>query len=216
MLARAEQGLAVEGDWLVADRQTAGRGRHGREWVSPGGNLYATTLVTLRDGDPVAPTLALVAGIAAFDVLCMPGLQLKWPNDLIVGSAKLGGILLERSGQAIVIGMGVNLASHPDMSDRPSTSLAALGVSLTRDVLVQRLIQSVAAWVAEWRSQRLPAVRDAWLARAHAIGTMLSAAVPDGTRVSGSFAGLTETCALRLALADGQVRVIDAGDVFLV
>ncbi len=221
MLVRAAAGCAHEGDWLSAERQTAGRGRMGRHWVSPPGNLYASGLVRLRPGDPAAATLALVTAVALHEAIAIfaPGvaLMLKWPNDVLARGAKLGGILLERAGEAVVIGVGVNLAHHPDGLDRPVTSLAALGIAPPEPVTVLAALADVMSdGLARWRGAGLNAVRTAWLARAHPVGTALSAALPDGRRIDGLFQGLTEDCALRLGLADGQGHVIHAGDVFLI
>jgi BirA family transcriptional regulator, biotin operon repressor / biotin---[acetyl-CoA-carboxylase] ligase len=118
----------AEGLWLRAERQTGGKGRQGRQWQSPPGNLYASTLVRLRPGDPPAPSLALVAAVALHDTVALqvPEARIKWPNDLLAGPAKLAGILLERADDAVVIGFGVNLAFHPEQLDRPTTSVAAL------------------------------------------------------------------------------------------
>src|SRR5690349_18502921 len=103
---------AAEGLWLRAEQQSGGKGRQGRAWRSPPGNLYASTLVRLRSGDPPAPSLALVAAVALHDTatLFAPDgeIRIKWPNDLLVGPSKLAGILLERAGEAVVIGFGVN------------------------------------------------------------------------------------------------------------
>jgi BirA family biotin operon repressor/biotin-[acetyl-CoA-carboxylase] ligase len=116
--------------WLRAERQTDGRGRQGRHWHSPAGNLYASTLVRLRPGDPPPATLAMVAAVALHEILSAyaPGriVLIKWPNDLLVEGRKISGVLLERVEEAVVIGMGVNLASHPQDIDRPATSLAAI------------------------------------------------------------------------------------------
>ena len=244
MLARVAAGIAHEGDWLVADTQTAGRGRQGRTWVSPPGNLYASGLVTIRPGDPPAPTLALVAGVAVHSALVTPdlirggeysaglmgqaqhlpgasprcragSLALKWPNDLLAGNAKLAGVLLECQNRSVVIGVGVNLAHHPDLSDRPTTSLAALGVGLPTATALSALTAAFWHWLDIWRTAGLPAIRTAWLDRAHPIGTPLAAALPDGRRVEGAFDGLTVDCALQLRLADDSTRVLHAGDVFL-
>jgi BirA family transcriptional regulator, biotin operon repressor / biotin---[acetyl-CoA-carboxylase] ligase len=219
MLTMALAG-AAEGDWLVADRQTAGRGRMGRGWMSPVGNLYTSGLVRLRPGDPDAATLALVAAVALFDAVALltPDIRLKWPNDLLAADgAKLSGILLERAHDAVVIGFGVNLAHHPDSIGRPVTSIAALGINSPDPVVfVDTLAETFARWLATWRSEELPVIRAAWLARAHPVGTALTASLPDGESVEGLFDGLTPDCALRLCLADGQVRVIHAGDVFLI
>ena len=216
MLALAASGNVREGDWLVAERQTAGRGRQGRAWVSPPGNLCASGLVELRAGDPPASTLALVAGLAVVEALGVSGLSLKWPNDVLAGNAKLAGVLLERQNDAVVIGVGVNLAHHPDLPDRPTMSLAALGVTMSADTAISALAPTFARWLGIWRTGGLPAIRTAWLDHAHPVGTALAAALPDGTRIQGGFDGLTTDCALQLCLADGTTRVIHAGDVFLI
>ncbi len=215
MLAMAARGEAREGDWLVADRQTAGRGRQGRAWASPPGNLYASGLVELRPGNPLAPTLALVTAVAIADALALPGLTIKWPNDLLASGRKLTGILLDRQCDAVVIGVGINIAHHPDLPDRPTASLAMLGYATTPDVVLNAVAEAFARWLDIWRAD-FAAVRRAWLDRAHPAGTPLNAALPDGSRIAGTFDGLTEDGALRLRLPDGGVRVIHAGDVFLV
>ena len=217
----AARGEASEGDWLIADRQTAGRGRMGRLWQSPPGNLYASGLVRLRAGDPDAATLALVAAVALYDTVTLwaeaTALRLKWPNDLLSQGAKLSGILLERAGDAVVIGVGVNLAHHPENLERPATDLAALGVASPEPtILLEALAETFARWLARWRCDMLKVICTAWLARAHPVGSALIVNLPDGNQVNGLFDGLTDDCALRLRLADGAVRVIHAGDVFLI
>ncbi len=209
---------AAEGSWLRAERQLAGRGREGRPWVSPAGNLYASTLVRLRQADPPAPSLALVAAVALEEAVghFLPGrARLKWPNDLLVGEAKLSGILLERAGDAVVIGFGVNIADHPDLPDRPTTSMTAQGAMVAPELLLDLLIDSVARWIGRWRGEGLAPVRARWLERAHPIGSPLTARLPDGGAVQGLFDGLDADGALILRLAGGERRVIHAGDVFL-
>jgi BirA family biotin operon repressor/biotin-[acetyl-CoA-carboxylase] ligase len=205
---------APEASWLRADRQEGGRGRQGRVWSSPAGNLYASTLVRLRAGDPPAPTLALVAAVALHQMVARyaPAARVKWPNDLLIDGAKLAGILLEREEEAVVIGFGVNLAHHPDGLDRPVTSLAAAaGTAPEPDAFLEMLADAFARWLQRWREEGLAPVRRHWLAAAHPIGTALS--TPEG---EGLFDGLDEAGALRLRLADGSARVIHAGDVFLI
>lgn len=216
MIALAGGG-ADEGLWLRADRQADGRGRQGRAWASPAGNLYASTLVRLRPGDPPPATLALVAAVALAEVVSsLTGeVTIKWPNDLLLGGAKLSGILLERAGEAVVIGIGVNLAHHPDLPDRPATSLAAHDVGIGPERFLLLLAETFARWLADWR-RGLAAIRTAWLARAHPVGTPLTARLPDGANATGTFDGLSADGALTLRLADGGVRVIHAADVFLV
>ena len=220
MLALAGRG-AAEGTWLRAGRQTGGKGRQGREWESPLGNLHASTLVRLRPGDPPAPTLALVAAVALHEVVSAYAhraeVAIKWPNDLTVAGAKLSGILLERLDRCVVIGFGVNLAEHPDATLRPATSLAALGAGAPDpDLFLEALAAAFARWLGRWRSEGLAPVRAAWLAAAHPPGTALSTHTASGAWVEGLFDGLDESGALRLRLADGAVHVIHAGDVFLV
>jgi len=210
---------AAEGLWLRAERQTAGRGRQGRAWRSPPGNLIASTLARLRPGDPPAPTLALVAAVALAETVEAFGVRatIKWPNDLLVEGAKLSGILLERAGDAVVIGFGVNLAHYPDDLDRPATSLAAAtGAPPDPDIFLAALAEAFARWLGRWRGEGLGPVRARWLERAHAAGSALTVHLPDGALVEGLFEGLDEGGALRLRLADGAVHVIHAGDVFLI
>ena len=216
MLLLARQG-AEEAFWLRAERQTAGRGRQGRAWTAPPGNLSASTLVRLRPGDPPAATLALVAAVALHEAVGVFGVetQIKWPNDLLVSGAKLSGILLERSGDAVVIGTGVNLAHHPDLPDRPTTSLAAHGAMVGPDACLDVLAEAFARWLAHWRGEGIAAIRAAWLAAAHPIGTALTVRPPDGSAYDGLFDGLDPDGALILRLAGGQRHVIHAADVFL-
>lgn len=219
MLLLAAQGVG-EGVWLRAERQTAGRGRLGRVWTAPPGNLSASTLVRLRPGDPPPATLALVAAVALHEAvrLFLPSavpMQLKWPNDLLVAGAKLSGILLERGGDAVVVGIGVNLAYHPDLPDRPTTSLAAHGVAIGAEAFLDVLAEGFARWLARWRGEGFASLRAAWLAAAHPPGTALSARLPDGAMVEGLFDGLDPDGALILRLASGSRHVIHAADVFL-
>jgi BirA family biotin operon repressor/biotin-[acetyl-CoA-carboxylase] ligase len=217
MLALAAAG-ASEGLWLRAIEQTAGRGRQGRPWVSPPGNLHASTLVRLRRGDPNPATLAMATAVALDEVLQGYGAApvIKWPNDLLIGDAKLTGILLERSGDAVVVGIGINLAHHPEGLDRATTSVAAQGLGAPDPGLFLRdLAEAFARWLAVWRAGLEP-VRRRWLERAHPPGTALSVRLPEQQTLDGLFDGLVTDGALRLRLASGEVQVIHAGDVFLI
>lgn len=218
MLALASAG-AGEGSWLRAERQTGGKGRQGRPWDSPPGNLYASTLIRLRPADPPAATLALVAAVAleeAVRVFLPSGATIKWPNDLLISGAKLSGILLERAGDAIILGIGVNLAHHPDLPDRPTTSLAVQGAPVDPAIFLDVLTEAFGRWLSRWRQEGLDPLRLRWLDRAHAPGTALTARLPDGEAIDGLFDGLTGDGALILRLASGERRVIHAGDVFLI
>jgi BirA family biotin operon repressor/biotin-[acetyl-CoA-carboxylase] ligase len=190
----------------------AGRGRQGRQWSSPAGNLYASTLVRLRPGDPPAGSLALVAAVAVREAVGIG--TIKWPNDLLIDGTKAAGILLERADDAVVAGIGVNVSEAPDVPDRLTTSLRAAGISLDPAALLQVLAERLATWLARWREPAPGAVADAWLAWAHPTGTPLSVNLPDGTRIEGRFDGLAPDGALALRLASGERRIIHAGDVF--
>jgi BirA family biotin operon repressor/biotin-[acetyl-CoA-carboxylase] ligase len=214
LLAEARSG-APEGTWLRADAQNGGRGRAGRSWLSPPGNLYASTIVRLHPGEPEPATLALVAAVALEEVASAyagAGLfQLKWPNDLMAGPAKLAGILLERADDAVVIGFGVNLAHHPEGLERPTASLAGLGLAAPDpDSFLLDLAEALARWIARWRGGGLAPVRTRWLERAHPVGSALTANGEEGL-----FEGLDAEGALLLRRADGSVETIRAGDVFL-
>jgi len=214
-LAAFARAGAPEGSWLRADRQTGGKGRQGRAWVSPPGNLHASTLVRLRPGDPPAPSLALAAAVALHEAVGafapQAPVRIKWPNDLVADGAKLAGILLEREGEAVIAGFGVNLAHHPEDTPRPATSVAGLtGTAPEPTAFLETLADAFTHWLAKWRSDGVAPVRAAWLTAAHPVGSALSTSEGEGL-----FEGLDETGALRLRLADGTVRVIHAGDVFL-
>ncbi|WP_255308888.1 biotin--[acetyl-CoA-carboxylase] ligase [Sphingobium fuliginis] len=219
MLALVEQGVS-EGCWLRAGRQTGGRGRMGRSWESPDGNLYCSTLIRLRGGDPLPHTLALVAGNAVHALvapLCKGQARIKWPNDVLVDGAKIAGILLERAGDAIVAGIGVNVTGHPTGLDRPVTSLFAQGARDADAAALQvRLAELFAHWLAIWRAQGLEPVRTHWLLNAHPAGTPMRVVQPDGETVEGTFDTLDRHGMLILRLANGESRAIHAGDILLI
>ena len=218
MLALVDQG-APEGTWLRAGRQSGGRGRLGRSWESPVGNLYCSTLVRQRVGDPLPHTLALVAANAVHALiapLCAGRAQIKWPNDILVDGAKIAGILLERSGDAIVVGIGINVTDHPTGLDRPVTSVSAQGaITAQAGALLDRLVEIFAHWLSIWRAQGLAPVRTHWLLNAHPAGTMMRVAQPDGNVIDGAFDTLDAQGMLILRLAKDDKHVIHAGDIHL-
>ncbi|MFW2350051.1 biotin--[acetyl-CoA-carboxylase] ligase [Qipengyuania sp.] len=210
-----------EGEWLVADRQVAGRGRQGRAWFDGSGNFMGSTVVHCAPRDPSPATLALVAGVAAYEavsaILADPSrLRLKWPNDLMLGEAKLAGILLEREGNAIVVGMGINLVAAPDLPDRRTVALTALGPAPDRDLFASALATAFDRELERWRTYGLEPLVRRWESVAHPQGTPLTVRPPGEEQIAGSFAGLTGEGALSLRLADGSTRAIHAGDVMLV
>lgn len=222
LLGRLRCGETVsEGDWLVAERQTRGRGRTGRTWHDGAGNFMGSTVARLRPGNPAAHTLALVAGLAtaqavAGEIGSAAPLTLKWPNDLLLAGAKLAGILLERQEDAVVVGVGVNLRFAPDVSDRVTTCLKAHCVEVERHAFAQRLADRWAQALARWHGGDWPALRDRWLDLAHPVGSLLSVRGVGDKSLQGRFAGLDGDGAAVLRLADGSAHVIHAGDVEMV
>ena len=221
LLLRAAQG-APEGLWLRADAQDGGRGRLGRSWESPKGNLFASTIVRLRDTDPSPAGLAFVTAVAAYDAVRhmapQVDIRLKWPNDILAhDGSKLCGILLERAADAVVVGIGLNLVWHPHNLDRKVSDLFTLGATPPdAQTAVEIVAEAFARYLNVWRLSGLGTIVRHWDAHAHPRGTALSAKLPDGEEVNGLYTGLDDDGALRLRLADGSIRAIHAADVFLI
>ena len=209
-------GAASEGEWLVALHQESGKGRHGRIWQTLDGNFFGSTLVMLRPSDPPAPALALVAGLAAIEAIEVAApdaaLSLKWPNDVMLGDAKLAGILLERTGDRVVVGFGINLAAAPAISGRKTASLAA---TITPQAFVPLIAAAFGRLLAAWRMADPAAFAQAWLARAHPLGTPLEVHAGPEERIAGRFDGIDPDGAMRLRLETGEIQLIRAGDVSL-
>jgi BirA family biotin operon repressor/biotin-[acetyl-CoA-carboxylase] ligase len=173
-------------------------------------------LVQLRERDPPAQTLSLAAGLAlveAIDLAAPPRpFLLKWPNDVVLQGKKLAGILLERSSDRVAIGFGVNLATAPTLADRQ-------GASLDGKMLPQAFAPLVAASftriLGSWRQGEPPLLAEAWLARAHPVGTSLTVHASADEAVSGRFDGIEADGALRLRRDDGSVETVRVGDVEL-
>jgi len=170
----------------------------------------------LNDSDPAAQSLSLAAGLALAEAIdaVVPGqaLMLKWPNDLMLLGKKLAGILLERSGNRVVVGFGVNLASAPDLPDRRG---AALGAAIAPKAFAPLLAASFARLLGLWRQSEPAFIAHAWLARAHPLGVRLNVHAGVEQKISGRFDGLEQDGALRLRLDDGSLEVVRAGDVEL-
>jgi BirA family biotin operon repressor/biotin-[acetyl-CoA-carboxylase] ligase len=203
--------------WITAERQTAGRGRRGRVWDSAPGNLAATLL--LRPEAPIAIVgqLSFVAALAVAEMAAhfapQAAITVKWPNDVLAEGRKLAGILLEAGPGWLAIGIGVNLASFPQGTEFPATSLAQLGLAPpTRDDALSVLAARFAHWYALWMSEGFETVRAAWLARAGGLGLPIRARLPHETR-EGVFEGIDSAGALLLN-EQGLVSAIAAGEVF--
>lgn len=209
--------------WISAERQTAGRGRRGRAWESPTGNLSATLLLSPGKPPSECAQLSFVSAIAASDMVAhfapTADIRVKWPNDVLAGGKKLAGILLESASQGadpvfLAIGIGANLRTHPSDTEFPATSLAAIGVAAPapRDTLLE-LAASFAKWYEVWRTDGFAPIRDAWLSRAAGLGTRIRARLAN-EEIWGVFEGIDMTGALLLRESQDRVRVIAAGEVF--
>ena len=218
-LARAgEQGPL----WITAGRQSAGRGRRGRTWISEPGNLFATLLLT--DAAPVEhwPELSLVAALAIHDAVAevapaiRPQLAIKWPNDLLLAGAKFAGVLTESEGAdggVVAVGIGVNCMSHPSDADYPATDLAAAGAKVTAAELFASLSVKMMGRLAQWnRGDHFATIRTDWLARAAGLGDAVRVRLPDD-EFAGRFETIDDAGRLVLALADGSRETISAGDL---
>jgi len=170
--------------------------------------------VELGSGDPPAQSLSLAASLALIEAvdIAAPGLPLllKWPNDLLLGGSKLAGILLERQGDRVVVGFGVNLAAAPQIAGR---SAADLSGRTSPQAFAPLLAASMARLLALWRSSDPDAFAHAWLARAHPLGTELKVHGSDADILAGRFDGIDPDGTLRLRLPDGTLRTIHAADV---
>jgi BirA family biotin operon repressor/biotin-[acetyl-CoA-carboxylase] ligase len=216
LLELARRDEASEDDWLQAEQQTQGRGRLGRVWDSPSGNLHASTIVELREDDPPAQTLSFVAGWALWSALGVGSASLRWPNDIVVGSRKLAGILLERNGQIVVVGFGANVAHAPSLPDRPTTCVSEWADTIEVADIFAELRVSFRETLAKWRTEGFEWIRRRWESEGHMRGERLSVTLANGMTVTGTYGGLAADGGLELVLASGEVEVIHAGDVSLI
>jgi BirA family biotin operon repressor/biotin-[acetyl-CoA-carboxylase] ligase len=222
--------------WVVSNHQTAGRGRRGRTWETPRGNLAASLLLTLEMERPKAATLGFVAGLALNRALAeiAPGilvkvgvdgldeprsrLTLKWPNDVLADGAKLAGILVEveelaSDRLAVVVGLGVNVAAAPEALPYPTTSLATLGADATAEALFYALSDTWVHFHAVWDGARgLAEVRRLWLAQAAGLGAPVAVRVGESI-LRGRFETLDDEGRLIVLTDDGTRTAIAAGEV---
>jgi BirA family biotin operon repressor/biotin-[acetyl-CoA-carboxylase] ligase len=214
--ARARIG-APAGTVITAQRQSAGRGRQGREWQSPVGNLYASVLLRPRTDVSCYGQLAFVLALALGEAIGSYGVNwaLKWPNDVLVGGAKISGLLLESEPGWVVAGMGVNVAHAPDVPGRQTTSLHQAGAaSATSAELLQRLLPRLAYWYESWEGQGFTPIHAAWLAHGYGLGQPVTVRLADGQERQGRFEALDADGALLLSQPGQPVQRILAGDVF--
>jgi len=216
--------------WVCARLQSEGRGRSGRKWVSKQGNLFASLLVRLKGPMENLGQLSLVAGIAVADAITLAltergeqkqvgKLWLKWPNDIMFGPAKCGGLLVETSTSQhdevanIVIGVGLNLAHGANLEDRATSCLSDHGLEILPTEILAYLDQAMLLRLHQWdRGNGFSAIRASWLAMAGKAGRPIT--VHEGANViKGRFEGLSQEGRLLVRLDGGTVKEIAWGDV---
>lgn len=222
-LVRAAAEGAVEGTLVTARRQTAGRGRRGRKWQSDEGNLFLSLILKPEGGLQAAGPIGFAAALAIADtVACLMGdeaeIALKWPNDVLIGGRKVSGLLIERAigaaEHALILGVGINLVSHPDDTRYPATDLCTEGAA---EVSVSRALKEFcSAFLRHYngcQEDGFAPLREAWLARSRGIGENLSVEI-EGRQFHGIFRTIDETGALCLDLGHAGMKKITAGDIF--
>ncbi|MEO1609261.1 MAG: biotin--[acetyl-CoA-carboxylase] ligase [Pseudomonadota bacterium] len=225
------QRLARRGErgplWLRADRQEDGRGRSGRSWSSPAGNLSATFMFSPACTSEYLHQLALVAGIAACDTIKTflenaesdSQCRIKWPNDLMIGTAKAGGILIESTtlhGQCLaIVGCGINISVKPVIADREVTAMAEHGAAPNPSTFLEQLDQYLYDRLKIWNNGiGFAAIRQAWLQRTYPCGSPMSVNTADKL-IYGTFAGIAEDGALLLSQGSAHYLRFNFGDVVI-
>jgi len=211
---------ATQGTVIWAESQTAGRGRHRRDWISPPGNLYCSIILRPPIEMPRLPEIAFVAALGVRDAVAayLPAevrVEFKWPNDVLAAGRKVAGILVEaeklpdEARTALIVGIGVNIVSAPKETSYPATCISAMA----RAPRVSRLLSSVIAAldrrVALWTRNGFVAIRQDWMQHAFGVGAQIEAS----TGISGTFAGLDETGAMIIAMTDGARHHLVSGSV---
>ena len=210
--------------WIVAHRQTSGRGRRGNTWTSEPGNLTASLLWPVNDVDPAdVPTLGFVAGVglmAAFRGAGVAGFTLKWPNDVLASGAKLAGLLLEAESlpggrRSVVMGFGVNVAAAPEGLPYPATCLRQMQYTTRAEDLFVHLTDGIVEAARDWdRGRGFARIRERWIADAAGLGAPVTVRTGD-TRVHGIFETIDGAGRLVIRSDDGTRRTVTAGEVHL-
>ena len=225
---RLAQGGGSHGAVVWAKRQTAGRGRMGREWVSPEGNLFVSMLLVPEMDLALCSQLSFIAAIAVAETLEAivvepKDISCKWPNDILLKGKKLGGILLESfvvtdeagvEKRWVTVGVGINIDSYPEHVMYPATCLREAGVELiSAKIVLSRFIYNFIHHYDEWREKGFKPVQKAWLKRAYHIGKPIEVMLGDEV-ISGTFDTIDASGQLLVKQADGTVKAVHAGDVF--
>ena len=197
---------------IIADTQTGGRGRYGRVWKSPVGNLYLSAVVSNMGQD--TPFMAFAVGVAVAESLSDWDVRLKWPNDVLLSGKKLAGILLEQTDDGrLIIGIGVNVLTSPVHGMLYPT--ADLCGKMTPDELAKRILNALSVYMDLLRKKGFDPVRERWLKYADGIGQRIQVNLPHQV-MEGIFKEISPQGELILETRDKTVQRISAGDVFLI
>lgn len=230
------EGGASNFSLVVAKSQTAGRGRHGREWISPEGNVFWSMILRITDSTQEFGTLPFVAGLSVYDALTKltgkPELfMLKWPNDILLNDCKISGILIETSpggqvfgtnlpgGPWAVVGIGINVSHYPTANTRyPATSLHKENFShISRDKVIFALTSAFVERFNQWNIGGYDSLKDDLTRAMGGIGQEITVRMSDQRNedLHGIFMGLDQSGLLILRKENGEVRHFSVGDVFL-
>ncbi len=224
---RLAHGGAAHGAVIWSKRQTAGKGRAGRNWISNEGNMYASVLLKPTCRIEMLSQLSFVAAVAAFDTVAalLPdaeSVQLKWPNDILAEGRKIGGILLESfslpdvAGRWVVIGVGINVDNFPENVQFPATSLRDQGVELiSAKIVLSRFIHHFIFRYNQWSSRGFAPIRRTWLEHAWGMDAELRVCLPQ-EELQGIFKGIDKDGGIVLEIAPRKRRILHAGDIFQV
>lgn len=224
---RLAAGGGAHGAVIWAKRQTSGRGRMGREWVSAEGNLFVSVLLTPPKSLAECSQLSFVAALAAAETLegIVDGQDItcKWPNDVLCGGKKIGGILLEafttmnefgNEKQWVVVGVGINVDSFPEHVMFPATCLRESGVEIiSAKIVLSRFIHNFIHQYDLWAHKGFVPIKQAWMQRAYRLGHATEVIVGD-QQLEGVFDGIDPAGRLLLKAPSGAITGITAGDVF--
>lgn len=203
---------------IYANSQTTGRGRYNRQWESPTGNLYCSLILTPNQAERDIPQLSFVAAVALKTYLAtlLPSqsITLKWPNDILVDSHKIAGILLEKKGKQLIIGIGLNILHYPKDSHFPATSIRNfLANPPETDQLLQDFLPIFMATKTQWEEEGFEPIRQTWLNAAHGLGKPIQVSLAEKS-LHGTFEGIDTEGVLLLNEEKGIQQRIHAGDVF--
>ena len=196
---------------IIASCQSGGKGRMGRCWMSPKGNLYLSAVV--KEYDARTPLLAFVVAVSVADALKDFNVRLKWPNDVLLTGGKVAGILLERTENKIIVGIGVNIVSSP--TENMLYKTAHLNGRITVEQAMDKILTALSENIAIFEDSGFERIRQKWLQVAKGLGQTIKVQQPNQTMI-GVFKDLSPQGELVLELPDKTVQKITAGDVFLI